>query len=64
MITPKFISPFCNGVNISPDPEQPERELIIMGGCLTAEDERLKTQNKHKMLLVDPTGIHPTEQFR
>jgi hypothetical protein len=39
MITPHFINPFCTTYSITPDLKQEEREPIVIGGCLTDEDE-------------------------
>ena len=63
MITPIFISPFCNGVRITPDTEQTEREPIVVGGSLTAEDEYFAMKDKRKCVIVDPNGIHPDKQI-
>lgn len=48
MITPKFINPFCRGVTITPDEAPVEREPIVLGGCLTAEDEYFAMRDKRK----------------
>lgn len=64
MITPKFISPFCTGVRITPDLGQPERETIVVGGSLTAEDEYFAMRDKRKCVIIDPIGVHQTEQIR